>query len=689
MVYMSGDNSLGKDGFLDADLEEMEYVGSTSEVAIIVLYDNYGAGNTHLYFVEKGKAKELEAPWLTSEMNLADGNVLQAFVEWTMENYPASHYLLDIWGHGEGWVSTVMDSGDKMSIITISQSLSAIPKLDILGFDSCNMAMVEVFYELQDVAEYIIASEKEEDANGWPYDVILDEMSVNPTMSPYALSQLIVASFVEWCEAYSSYSATLSAIETSKISAVATALDVLANALYNVRGFSKSRIIQARDSTERYDKTPYPLDLYNLCEQVADFVPLHSVHTASEKLKQSIAGAVVAERHYTCTSSTPIESVDNAHGVSIYMPNGAFSSSYKNLKLSEDTYWDEFLQAYPSAPEVEEPMNITSQLIDTTRDGTADMMSIALNFSGADLSLNMQVFNATECIEERTFTTSATYNFYAPFGDYYNFYAYLQDATGMIYNYSQLVGIWLGGDKSDAVVYELRILDEKGSLVNGAVLEGSILHLSALVGVIGDCAPANVTFYVDSEEVCTKEGFLGLSAFNTSWVAVAGYHNISVGVKIPKERVITNNVILMPIYVHSKEPKGPYYIGVSAEGAKNLDVVILNERTSAVIKEKHTTPTFVVEVPAWWYLEGDVISVEIIGDGEKYTTTLVLSFEDKSVWLTPKFQKSEEHNAFNTAGLIYLIVECALLLLLVFSWALQRRNLYASRSPPEVIKYRP
>src|ERR1700681_4764617 len=40
--------------------------------------------------------------------------------------------------------------------------------LDIIGFDACLMAMLEVNYQIMATARYAVGSEEEEPGNGWP-----------------------------------------------------------------------------------------------------------------------------------------------------------------------------------------------------------------------------------------------------------------------------------------------------------------------------------------------------------------------------------------------------------------------------------------------------------------------------------------------------------------------------------------
>jgi hypothetical protein len=46
-------------------------------------------------------------------------------------------------------------------------------KVDVIGFDACLMAMVEVGHELTNSVNVMIGSEETEPARGWPYDLMM------------------------------------------------------------------------------------------------------------------------------------------------------------------------------------------------------------------------------------------------------------------------------------------------------------------------------------------------------------------------------------------------------------------------------------------------------------------------------------------------------------------------------------
>jgi len=97
LVYMAGDNNL--EGAGRDDLKEMQQVGSTADVNVLVQFDTEEDKTTR-YRVERKALKTLQT---MKGVNCGDPEVLADFIRWGIANYPADHILVDVWNHGGGW----------------------------------------------------------------------------------------------------------------------------------------------------------------------------------------------------------------------------------------------------------------------------------------------------------------------------------------------------------------------------------------------------------------------------------------------------------------------------------------------------------------------------------------------------------------------------------------------------------
>lgn len=190
LVFLNGNNNL--DSFGKEDMNEMEKVGSTERINVVAQWASYSTRKTQRVFVQKDTNVNTVTSPVLENMGLVDmGSVdeLIAFVKWGVEKYPAKHYLIDIWNHGNGWqknnIQTIFKdisyddfSGNRITTEELGSSMAEIKSIighnvDILGFDACLMAMAEVSGEVMDSVDFTVGSEDLEPGDGWPYDDFL------------------------------------------------------------------------------------------------------------------------------------------------------------------------------------------------------------------------------------------------------------------------------------------------------------------------------------------------------------------------------------------------------------------------------------------------------------------------------------------------------------------------------------
>lgn len=110
---------------------------------------------------------------------------LEMFLKFCAEEYPAKHYMLFILGHGlvvGNDVFLLDDHADKPSLSLkelgdvlgrFNSQYKKAGDLELIGFHSCSMSSIEVAYELEGQARYMLASQGPEFVGSWPYTQIL------------------------------------------------------------------------------------------------------------------------------------------------------------------------------------------------------------------------------------------------------------------------------------------------------------------------------------------------------------------------------------------------------------------------------------------------------------------------------------------------------------------------------------
>ncbi len=303
LVFINADNDLEGQGL--NDINEMEQVGSSDKVNVVVQIDRFarGKGNTitdgnwvgtRRYYVTKDNNKKKVASQLVQNMgetDMGDRQVFADFLSWGVKTYPAKKYCVVVWNHGAGWqgISFDEDSGRHMRMPDVLWALregqKALPQADgkpakfnVIDFDACLMGTIETAYELRDVAEYMVASEETEPGSGMPYREYLAPLVSAPTMSPRQLSRNMVAAYVRsYCRGGSAgnkriegSSVTKSAYDLSKLEPLVKSVDTLGKQLLAKHDLYADLLVGESETlaTIRRYSDETLVDLDDLCRKI-------------------------------------------------------------------------------------------------------------------------------------------------------------------------------------------------------------------------------------------------------------------------------------------------------------------------------------------------------------------------------------------------------------------------------------
>jgi hypothetical protein len=359
-IYMNGDNSLYS--YAEDDLFEMTSSPSSDDVKVVSLYDSIDTTGKILYIAD-GETHEVE-DW--GETNMGDGQTLANFGKWAVENYPANHYALILWDHGDGWrdAGTTEDaplfkafSGDdshdydkiQVSNGEYAAALAEITevlgrKIDIVGFDACLMGMWEVAAATAPYADYLIASEAKEPGPGWDYNGFLSELAANPSMSPEELAVSIIDAFHDYYE-QTSKKTTLSLVDLSTIDELSAAISDLAESMMADESYFEQITIHRDDSAKYYssESTMRSIDLKGFA------INLEQDSTLPAEMRNH-AASVIAEIEGSVVYHQAHDGYFTTYGMAIFFPiqrDYFFEDEYTAVGAvwSATTKWDEFLSA--------------------------------------------------------------------------------------------------------------------------------------------------------------------------------------------------------------------------------------------------------------------------------------------------------------------------------------------------------
>ena len=232
--YLCGSDLETNGGFATTDLSEMMEVQLPENVNVVIQ-----TGGAAVWQNDQIDPEKLQRWLYNSEglqlieeqdtANMGDAQTLYEFLAFANENYPADKVVVTFWNHGGGSVGGVafdeLHGLDSLDLAEMYQAFDAVwpadaenPALELVGFDTCLMATVDVASTFQGFAKYLVASEEVEPGNGWLYSGWLGALAENTDMDGAALGVAICDTYYQGCEAVGTQDqTTLSVTDLSKL----------------------------------------------------------------------------------------------------------------------------------------------------------------------------------------------------------------------------------------------------------------------------------------------------------------------------------------------------------------------------------------------------------------------------------------------------------------------------------------
>lgn len=247
--YLCGSDLESNGGFATIDLSEMMEVQLPENVNVVI--QTGGAEVWQNDYMDPSKLQRWvynsEGLQLVDEQeiaNMGDAQTLYEFLAFANENYPADKVAVTFWNHGGGSVSGAafdeIYGFDSLDLAEMYQAFDAVwpadaenPALELVGFDTCLMATVDVAAVFQDFAKYLVASEEVEPGNGWLYSGWLGELAANPQMEGDDLGVAICNTYYEGCEAVGTQDqTTLSVTDLTKLTPLLEAYETFGQEMF-------------------------------------------------------------------------------------------------------------------------------------------------------------------------------------------------------------------------------------------------------------------------------------------------------------------------------------------------------------------------------------------------------------------------------------------------------------------------
>ncbi len=336
------------------ELREMRTVGSNADVNIVVR-NHHSAGVAATIYVADGRYELLRRD---TNVNPGTSQALSSFINYAKANFPAERYAIVFGGHGNGWKALFpYREQDFLRMSELSAGLAALgQKFDVVKFDACLMAQVEVAHQIEPQARMMVASEQIS-WGGFPWASFMKELQNDPSMDGGTVADRLAQLHTLAYERILSWLAldileaegdeadelrkieherrayTWSVIDTSVVSgqvvpavtAFATALieDIEMIEIHDFRDDNHQLVIKhdARELVMEYDDSNF-IDLQRFAELVR-----FTLLEASDLARPVIDGVEAAVRW---ESHGPTATYEQSHGLSIYFPRTLLHPDYWN-----------------------------------------------------------------------------------------------------------------------------------------------------------------------------------------------------------------------------------------------------------------------------------------------------------------------------------------------------------------------
>jgi len=380
MVFMGADKVEGTASlreFAKSDLAEMAAVGSGGSLEIFVQV--HGLADTPL----RGRILHNEStlsPVTANEADPRGGIALQHFIASSLAQAghdprnPKHYSMLVLWGHAYdfaiGRARRPDGTIDALDFAELSDVLHRLQrqfgaenaKLDILGFDACDVATVELACQLEPFAKYLVGSQVGVPLPGWPYDRVLDRLR-HPYGRPMSPPEFGIYAVRRFCESYASdRPVSLSLLNLERIGDLFDRTERLADSLAVAMGSADAREWLGylfHDSCTAPGR-PF-VDLADLCLTLVR----QSSNTAIGESAQAVGDLLISPQpplvgmsELSAGRPFVIENGRNAgfaarlNGVSIYAPNvsterdyEAVRPLYQNFTFAQRTRWSEVVHS--------------------------------------------------------------------------------------------------------------------------------------------------------------------------------------------------------------------------------------------------------------------------------------------------------------------------------------------------------
>jgi hypothetical protein len=360
LIFLNGNNNL--DSYGEMNMNQMEKIGSTDKVNVVVQWASLKNRGTGRYLITKDSdTKRVNSPRLENlgKSDMGDYRELIEFVRWGVQNYPAKKYFINVWDHGSGWhftrdgvtkdISWDDNTGHHITTeqlaLAIHESAKIIGhKVDLYGSDACLMGMVEIAHEMKDSVSVFLGSEETEPAEGWPYDAFLGNWNRLPDGgTAQDVAKVLIKEYKSYYQVRNE-NVTLSAFNLDFIGSLNKSLRGFADSLTQLDEKGRELLAEAAKASTHFTNDDY-VDL-------GDFISQVKSKRISARTDATINEIALQTKNFVVDNITL--GFPRAQGAAIWIPTDSWTYSrhadrYSRLNFDHETHWGDVAKIIANA----------------------------------------------------------------------------------------------------------------------------------------------------------------------------------------------------------------------------------------------------------------------------------------------------------------------------------------------------
>jgi len=352
LVYMVGSDLQSKNQLAEKDLAEIRAVANTNNAHIIVLRGGANmAGWTIPTAWQIVNGQETKLAFNPTTQDMGDPAMLTQFINLGMTAFPSYKKGLILWNHGGGIDGFGADevSNNMMSVPQLEQAfansvLNPNFKFDLIGFDACLMATLEVQSRLAPFADYFVGSEELEPGHGWDYTPIIRDIGTRNDYPADSLGITIVNGFRDQAIQSGTRGITLSVVGLNKIQFLQAGMAGLFS--FVQANHDNGKLLKAISKTENYHynaKIPFrSSDLFDVKNLLDNLKTLDNSYAFIIDTTLSLLDSAVIYNYHDWTRP-------HSNGISMYIPFYVLPDQNRRiaqLKTYNNIAFDSYIQSF-------------------------------------------------------------------------------------------------------------------------------------------------------------------------------------------------------------------------------------------------------------------------------------------------------------------------------------------------------